>query len=105
MNVDELLFVAFNGRVAALYKQTGELCWHWIAPKGRGFVSVLVEEEKVYVSVTGYTYCLDARTGSQLWYNPMKGFGFGVTCLATGTQHTDYGLLQEADSEERRRSD
>ena len=35
------------------------------------------------VSVSGYMYGLDAATGRQLWYNPMKGFGIGVTALVS----------------------
>ena len=35
------------------------------------------------VSVDGYMYGLDPLTGGQLWYNPMTGFGSGVTSLAS----------------------
>jgi len=31
----------------------------------------------------GYTYCLDPQTGEQRWYNELKGFGSGVTSIAT----------------------
>jgi len=83
MTIDDLLFVGFNRRVAALDKETGEVVWRWKAPHGTGFVTLLVENERVYASVNGYTYCLDAPTGAQLWYNELGGFGTGVACLAT----------------------
>ncbi len=83
MTIDDLLFVGFNRRIAALDKETGELVWQWKSPHGNGFVTLLVENERVYTSVDGYTYCLDAATGAQLWYNELSGFGTGVACLAT----------------------
>jgi outer membrane protein assembly factor BamB len=103
LTLDEVLFVGFNRRVAALSKHTGEILWKWKAPAGTGFVTLLVEADRVYVAVHGHTYCLDAATGEQLWHNPMDGFGYGVTCLATIAQHTDASMLAEADGETRRR--
>lgn len=102
LTLDEVLFVGFNRRVAALSKHTGEILWKWKAPAGAGFVSLLVELDHVYVAVHGHTYCLDAVTGEQLWHNPMDGFGYGVTCLATTSNRTDAALLGEANVHARR---
>jgi outer membrane protein assembly factor BamB len=104
ITLDEVLFVGFNRRVAALSKHTGEIFWTWKAPKGHGFVSLLVEDDRVYVSVSGYVYCLDAATGQQLWHNPMAGFGIGVTCLASPMGHSPHALLAEAQAEHQRRA-
>lgn len=92
MTIDDLLFVGFNRRVAALDKQTGELVWQWKAPHGTGFVTLLVEDERIFASVNGYTYALDAATGAELWYNGLSGFGTGVACLATTTFASDAQL-------------
>jgi hypothetical protein len=45
------------------------------------------EPSLLIVSVDGYMYGLDPLTGAQLWFNPMEGFGTGVTSLvsANGT--------------------
>ncbi len=105
MMAEDFLFVGFNRRVAALHKQTGELVWRWKAPRGTGFVSLLVEGEYVYASVNGYTYCLDGRTGYEVWNNPMTGFGVGVTCLATCSGYTPHALPAEAKRADDRRTD
>jgi hypothetical protein len=39
-----------------------------------------------------------------LWRNDMKGFGFGVTSLATVTQSATANLLAAAKEESRRRA-
>jgi len=78
MDLEELVFVGFNSRVAALAKQTGKLVWSWRAPK-TGYVTVLYESGVLLVAVNGYMFGLDPATGALRWSNEMKGFGFGVT--------------------------
>ena len=85
-DVNNLVFVGLNSRVAALNQDTGTLVWQWRAttPRSGGYVSLLLlDDTRLIVSVNGYTYCLDPRTGEQLWYNELKGFGSGVTSIAT----------------------
>ena len=80
----DLLYVGFNSRVAALDRQTGQIVWQWKAPKGRSpHVAVLLDGDRLMVSVHGYTYCLDTATGEQLWSNPFAGFGLGLPSLAS----------------------
>lgn len=83
MNIADLVFVGFNRRVAALKRQTGEIIWEWKASNGASYVSLLLDGGTLIVSVHGYMYGLDAATGNQLWYNPMKGFGTGVTAMVS----------------------
>lgn len=80
---DSLVFVGFNSRVVALDRHTGELLWEWKSPKGSGFVAVLLDGDRLIVSVQGYTYCLDPNTGAGLWSNPLSGMGVGIPCLAS----------------------
>jgi outer membrane protein assembly factor BamB len=85
-DVNNLVFLGFNSRVAALNQDTGTLAWQWRASKPRsgGYVSLLLlDESRLIVSVNGYTYCLDPRTGEQRWYNELSGLGTGVTSIAT----------------------
>ncbi len=96
MDTQGVVFVGFNKRVAALDRRTGEILWKWQAPDGSGFVSLLLDEDRLFVAVSGYTYCLDGSTGLQIWRNPMKGFGTGATSLATVRGHTPHALLGEA---------
>ena len=95
MDLADLVFVGFNSRVAALAKQTGKLVWSWKAPK-RGYVTLLYESGVLLVAVNGYMYGLRPDTGAVLWSNEMKGFGFGVTALATVTQSTTANLIAAA---------
>ncbi len=77
--VDDLVFVGFNSRVMALDRYTGELVWDWKSPKGTSsHVAMLLDGDRLIVSVNGYTYCLDPLFGQQVWENTMKGFGFGI---------------------------
>jgi outer membrane protein assembly factor BamB len=98
-----LVFVGFNGRIAALDRDTGELAWDWSAPTpwGGGYVSLLLlDEQRLIASVNGYTYCLDPRTGEQLWYNGLSGFGTGVTSItALGMQSLHHVVLAAAADE------
>ncbi len=100
MKVEDLMFVGFNSRAAALDRQTGDVVWQWKAPSGSGFVSVLLDGERLFVAVQGYTYCLDPVTGQQLWFNPMKGFGMGVTSLAGTRGQSASALLAQAGAQQ-----
>ncbi|MBW3539775.1 MAG: PQQ-binding-like beta-propeller repeat protein [Planctomycetes bacterium] len=80
----DLVYVGFNSRVVALDRQTGEIVWQWQSPKGRsGHVAVLVDGDRLIVSVQGYMYCLDPLDGTQLWSNPLTGLGVGIPGLAS----------------------
>ncbi len=94
--LEALVFVGFNRRVAALDKKTGDIRWQWKAPEGAGYVSLLLDGDRLFVSVVGYTYCLNAATGEQLWFNPMKGFGTGVASLACSGGHSEHSVLGQA---------
>lgn len=83
-----MIHVGFNSRVAALDRETGELVWKWKCPKGSGFAALLLDGDRLIVSVQGYTYCLDPLTGAQLWYNPLTGMGVGTPCLASARGNT-----------------
>jgi hypothetical protein len=107
MDLADLVFVGFNSRVAALDKQTGKLVWSWRAPHG-GYVTLLYESGVLLAAINGYIYGLRPDTGAVLWHNEMKGFGFGVTALATVTQSTTANLIAASvldESEQRRRRD
>jgi outer membrane protein assembly factor BamB len=95
-NLENIVFVGLNRRVAALDMNTGEILWDWKAPKpGSGYVSLLLPNEThLIVSVMGYTYCLNPLTGEQLWYNELDGFGVGVTSIVALNQYNPQDVLQ-----------
>jgi outer membrane protein assembly factor BamB len=90
MSFQELVFVGFNSRVAARNRETGEIVWDWQAakPKYGGYVTLLLDGDRLIVSVNGYMYCLDPTTGEQLWYNETSGFGTGVASIASVRGHS-----------------
>lgn len=84
LSVLDLVFLGFGSQVVALDRETGAVVWSWKSPKGRsGHVAVLLDGDRLIVSVNGYTYCLDPLSGMQLWYNPLKGYGVGIPSLAS----------------------
>jgi len=83
MHLSDLLFTGFNKRVAALHRDTGEILWQWKAPFGCIYTSLLLDGDRLIVSVDGYMYALDPFTGRQLWMNEMVGFGTGVATLVS----------------------
>ena len=96
-DLESLVFVGFNSRVAALDRNTGEIVWDWRAPTGRGYVSLLLlDERQLIASVSGYTYCLDPLTGEQHWFNELKGFGSGVTSIVALDKHNPHDPLVAA---------
>ena len=103
-NPADLVFVGFNRQVCALHRETGELMWSWKAPEGSGFVVLLYDTDRLIASVQGYTYCLDPATGTQMWSNPLKGFGLGVPCLASISGVSMASISAEAEAEAARQS-
>ncbi len=94
-DLDGVVFVGLNGRVAALDRNTGTIIWDWRSPKPRrGYVSLLLLDERhLIASVNGYTYCLDPQTGRQLWFNKLSGFGTGVTSIVALGKHNPHDML------------
>lgn len=96
MRLSDLLFTGFNKRVAALHRDTGEILWDWKAPAGSSYTNLLLDGDRLIVSVNGYTYALDPFTGAQLWMNEMKGFGTGVASLVSVHGSSSAHLLAAA---------
>jgi outer membrane protein assembly factor BamB len=102
-----LIFVGFNSRVAALDRQSGELVWTWKSPKGTGFAAVLLDGDRLIVSIQGYTYCLDPLSGDPLWSNPLTGMGVGLPCLASARGNTTsqlYAVLAEYEQQQQQQA-
>lgn len=81
--LEDLVFVGFNKQVISLDRYTGEKVWEWKSPEGSGYPAILVDGDRLIVSVHGYTYCLEPTTGSLVWKNELKGHGMGIPSLAS----------------------
>jgi outer membrane protein assembly factor BamB len=76
MTVEQLIFVGLNGYALALNRDTGEVVWSNNKLKS-GYVTLLLDGDRLIVSTNGYIFCLDPLTGEILWNNPLKGYGIG----------------------------
>lgn len=79
----DLIFVGFNKQIIALDRYTGEKVWDWKSPKGSGYPAMILDGDRLIVSVLGYTYCLEPTTGAAVWENELKGHGTGITSIVS----------------------
>ena len=87
--INDLVFVAFGKFVVALDRYTGEKVWQWSPAKGAGYMSILLDGDRLIVSASGYMYCLDPLFGQEVWSNPLEGMGTGVPCIASSNGATN----------------
>lgn len=82
MSIDQLIFVGLNGYALALDRDSGEIVWS-NSEMNSGYVSLLLDGDRLIVSTNGYIYCLDPLTGQVLWNNPLRGYGMGAPTSLT----------------------
>ncbi len=79
----DLVYVGLNRRVIALDRTDGHVVWEWKASKGSGFVSLLLDGDRLMVGISGYIYCLDPVYGQLVWDNPLKGYGSALCTIVS----------------------
>jgi len=102
LSIDQLIFVGLNGYAVALHRDTGQIVWSNNEMRS-GYVTFLLDGDRLIVSTNGYIYCLAPLTGRILWHNPMKGYGSGTTTSLTSVRGSS-GSTVIAQAEERNRS-
>jgi len=96
MTIDRLIFVGLNGYALALDRETGDIVWSNDRMKS-GYVSLLLDGDRLIVSTNGYIYCLDPLTGQVLWDNPLRGYGVGApTALVSVRGQSSQTLTAQA---------
>jgi outer membrane protein assembly factor BamB len=96
MNIEQLIFVGLNGYALALDRDTGEIVWSNNEMKS-GYVTLLLDFDRLIVSTNGYIYCLDPLNGNILWHNPLKGYGAGApTSLISVRGQTSQTVIEQA---------
>ena len=102
MYLDDLVFVGLNGYALALHRETGEIVWSNDQMKS-GYVTLLLDGDRLIVSTNGYLYCLDPMTGEILWHNPLRGYGRGAptSLISVRGQSMQVVTMQAADEEAR----
>jgi outer membrane protein assembly factor BamB len=103
-SVDQLIFVGLNGYALALDRDTGRIVWS-NGQMRSGYVSLLLDGDRLLVSTNGYIYCLDPLTGQILWHNPLTGYGLGAPAHLTSVrgQSSQAQVQQAAGAEAARR--
>ncbi len=82
MKIDDLVFVGLNGYVVAMDRKNGQIIWSSDKLRG-GYVSLLLDGDRLIVSCNGHLFCLDPLDGSVLWDNPLSGYGTGVASIVS----------------------
>jgi outer membrane protein assembly factor BamB len=97
MSIDQLIFVGLNGYALALDRDSGEIVWSNDQMKS-GYVSLLLDGDRLIVSTNGYIYCFDPLTGQILWNNPLRGYGVGspASLLSVRSQSSQLLIHQAA---------
>jgi outer membrane protein assembly factor BamB len=104
MTINDLIFVGLNGYAVALNRQTGKIVWSNDQMRS-GYVTFLLDGDRLIVSTNGYIYCLDPMTGKILWHNPMRGYGMGTpTSLASVRGSSSQTVTIQAAAEASRES-
>lgn len=95
-SIDQLVFVGLNGYAVALDRDTGEIVWSNDELKS-GYVTLLLDGDRLIVSTNGYLFCLDPLTGRVLWDNRMSGYGAGTpTALVSVRGQGSQTVTQQA---------
>jgi outer membrane protein assembly factor BamB len=95
MNTEQLVFVGLNGYAVALDRDSGEIVWSNNQMKS-GYVTLLLDGDRLIVSTNGYIYCLDPLTGEILWHNPLKGYRSGVASLLSVRGQSSQTVIEHA---------
>lgn len=94
--IDQLVFVGLNGYAVALDRDTGEIVWSNSEMKS-GYVTLLLDGDRLIVSTNGYMYCLDPLTGEVRWHNRMSGYGSGTPTAITSVRgQSSHTVIQQA---------
>lgn len=77
MRIDQLVFIGLNGYAVALDRDSGDIVWS-NDQMHSGYVTLLLDGDRLIASTNGYIYCLDPLSGAIVWHNPMSGYGSGA---------------------------
>jgi outer membrane protein assembly factor BamB len=81
MDAKNILVVGIKGSLLAFHRDTGEKLWSTHL-KGSDFVSVAMDEKRVFAHTKGELFCVDLLAGNSLWSDGLKGLGYDIASLA-----------------------
>jgi len=98
MDVSDLLFMGIGGSVIAVRKSDGATVWShrleegWLEKHSAWFISLLVEDGRLYAHGAGKLLCFDAATGDIQWKTKTER---ATATLATARSLSEEDLLDE----------
>ena len=94
--IEQLIFVGLNGYALALDRDSGEILWSNNEMRS-GYVTLLLDGDRLIASTDGYMYCLEPQTGRIRWHNPLTGYGMRApTALTSVRGQSSASLIQQA---------
>ena len=106
MAKSNLTFVGIRGLVLAMDKNSGARVWETKLTggfSGGSFVTLLVDDDKVFAGTQGEIFCLDAATGQIIWHDGLRGYGLGLMSIATQNGNTGLQALAAAEKQRQQR--
>ena len=95
MPIEQLIFIGLNHFIVALHRDSGEIVWS-TKELHQGYVTLLLDGDRLIASSSGYIYCLNPYTGKILWHNPMKGYGMAApTAMVSVRGQVNNALIEE----------
>ena len=88
MRTKNKFYILSNGRVAAIDKKSGDIAWEvklrQYTKAGVSFSvgQIVLEDDKLFIGVSGILFCLSAQDGSLIWKNDLKGWGYNFISMA-----------------------
>jgi outer membrane protein assembly factor BamB len=94
-------------RVAAISKIDGRILWSTEVSStlGNPFVTLVIDEHRVFAGCAGHLHCLDLATGGVIWTNELPGYGYGLAslCLPGGKSSPSPEVAEQLAEEEKKR--
>jgi outer membrane protein assembly factor BamB len=78
----DVIYIGIAGTVLALDRTTGDELWR-AALKGKEFVNVVLDGDRVLAATRGELFCLDSTSGLILWNNELRGLGRDLMTVAS----------------------
>jgi hypothetical protein len=91
MNPNDILLLGLKQSVAAIHRADGSFLWKTKLPEGNGssFITLTSDLKYVFAVCHGVLHCLELQTGTLVWTNPLKGYGFGIASLCLPGQSSE----------------
>ena len=90
-SIQDVIFIGFAKQIFALDRYDGSIQWEWKAAHGSGFVSLMLDGDRLIVSCNGWTWCLDPLSGTEVWHQPFKGKGTGIPSMVSARSSSSGG--------------